>query len=106
MSQTLGKRQRPESGAELGQEVVIDLKLNKETRLYELLDDEQQIAQIQKSSANPTKRAKIVRDGNTVILPPNTEGSEASSVPKNKLADHPTIVRQADGDHNGEEDQP
>ena len=47
-----------------------------------------------------------MRDGNTVILPPNTEGSEASSVPKNKLADHPTIVRQADGEQNGEEDQP
>ena len=41
-----------------------------------------------------------------MILPPNTEGSEASSVPKNKLADHPTIVRQADGEQNGEEDQP
>ena len=41
MSQTLGKRQRPESGAESGLEVVIDLKLNRETRLYELIDDEQ-----------------------------------------------------------------
>ena len=106
MSQTLGKRQRPESGAESGLEVVIDLKLNRETRLYELLDDEQSISQIQKTSANPTKRAKIARDGNTVILPPNTEGSEASSLPKNKLADHPTIVRQEEGEQNGEEDQP
>ena len=51
-----------------------------------------------KSAANPQKRAKNVRDGNTVILAPTLEGSETGSAARNKLADHPTIAKLADGE--------
>ena len=84
--------------AEQSHALVIDLKLNQDTRLYELFDQDQSLTQIQKTQANPQKRAKVVRDGNTVILAPGSEGSEAASAARNKLADHPTIAKLIDGE--------